>query len=251
VYVASGPVFAAIDLVADAAWVFDGVHAEDRVGNDVIDAGDMNGDGIHDLALAASSGNGTVFVVDGGMTGGEYRIDLAASVAIEGPDRDSYFGDGLVTTDYDDDGTLDLVVGAFHAARDRGGVWGFLGPLSGTLDVGDADVTWLAGRDSGVAWLGRNMAAGDIDADGSTDLVLGAPLPGSVYLQFGLALGVVEVGTLPSIWGEDGDQLGTAVALVPDWTGDDGAEVFLGVPDRYVSGTFPGAFAVYFSERLY
>jgi hypothetical protein len=257
VYVASGPVSAAVDLVSDATWIFDGPSAFDRIGNDVIDAGDLNGDGIDDLAVAASSGNSTVYVVDGGIAAGEYRLDLAASVAIEGPDSESALGDGLVTADYDGDGTLDVVAGASSANSPwhsiGGGVYAFLGPLSGTLGVGDADVTWLPGPDD--SWLGRGVAAGDIDADGSTDLAFGAPSggsdPGSVYVQFGLASGTVEVPTLPSIRGEYASQPGTAVALVPDWTGDGGAELVFTVPRRWVGTWYVGGCAVFSSERLY
>ena len=43
----------------------------------------------------------------------------------------------------------------------------------------------------------------------------------------------------------------TRVARVPDWTGDGGAEVVFGVPDRYVSGVYVGGFAVFSSEKLY
>src|SRR5205814_797341 len=138
----------------------------------------------------------------------------------------SRIGHGLATTDYDGDGTIDFVVGAFQAnassTDQRGGVYGFLGPLSGALDVGDADTTWLADAGSGVEWLGMGVAAGDIDADGSTDLALGAPdgsPAGSVYVQLGLVTGTVDVTTLPSIRGESGDLPGAAIVLAPDCTG--------------------------------
>jgi hypothetical protein len=259
VYLASGPVSADVDLVADATWVFEGPSADDRVGDQVVDAGDVNGDGIHDLAIAADSGNGTVYVVDGGIAAGAYTIDLVASVVIAGPDLDSHFGSGLATPDYDGDGTIDFVVGAFQAnassTEQRGGVYGFLGPLSGALDVSDADATWLADVGSGVEWLGMGVAAGDIDADGSTDLALGAPdgsPAGSVYVQFGLASGTVDVTTLPSIRGESGDLPGASIVLAPDCTGDGGAEVVFGMPGYYVEDTGPGGgYGVLSSEELY
>ena len=79
-----------------------------------------------------------------------------------------------------------------------------------------------------------DVAAGDIDADGSTDFVLSAPSlarPGSVYLQFGLASGVVEVADA-SVDSGRRDQPGAASRSYPDWTGDGGAEVVFGMPDR-------------------
>ena len=259
VYLAVGPVSADVDLGADATWVFAGPSADDQVGNQVVDAGDMNGDGIHDLAIGAESGNGTVYVVDGGMAAGAYSIDLVASVAIEGPELDSYFGSGLVTPDYDGDGTIDVVVGAFQAnplptGDQGGGVYAFLGPLPGALDVSAADATWLGGLE--VESLGMGVAAGDIDADGSTDLALGAPgdlyTPGAVYFQLGLASGTVDVSTLPSVLGDWGDLAGYSIALVPDWTGDGGAEIAFGVPGYDDYGDNPGGgFALLLSEELY
>jgi hypothetical protein len=58
----------------------------------------------------------------------------------------------------------------------------------------------------------------------------GALYQGAVFLQLGAASGTIEARTLPTIVGRSSERLGSAIALVPDWTGDDGAEIALGGP---------------------
>ena len=62
-----------------------------------------------------------------------------------------------------------------------------LGPLSGTTDLAEADLTLIgvAGSRAGAA-----LAADDLDADGRDDLVVGAPWGGGgetgwVYVVYG------------------------------------------------------------------
>ena len=76
-------------------------------------------------------------------------------------------------------------------------------------------------------------------------------LPGTVYFQLGLASGTVDVSTLPSLQGEGRDLAGASVALLPDWTGDGGAEVAFGMPEFYWEDIgHVGGFAVLLSEEL-
>ena len=106
-----GPCPATVDLASDATWVFEGPTEDDTVGSSVVDAGDVTGDGIDDLAVVATAGNGTVYVVDGGAASGDYR-DRS-----RGQCRDRRSGCAgfsalvvvVVTTDYDGDGTIDLI----------------------------------------------------------------------------------------------------------------------------------------------
>ncbi len=71
----------------------------------------------------------------------------------------------------------------------------FLGPLSGFLDVNDADLT-LIGEDAGVPSVTGaigTIRAGDFDGDGIPDIVVGHPwhdldLAGEVRVFSGAAL---------------------------------------------------------------
>jgi len=134
-----------------------------------------------------------------------------------------------------------------------GAVYAFLGPLSGALDTRDADVTWTAGAD--VEGLGIDVSVGDVDGDKSVDVLMGAfwasSNDGAAFVQFGLASGSVDVNTLLAIRGSPGEELGTCTAIVPDWTGDGGAEMAVGARSAEdAAGETVGAVYVVFSDGL-
>src|SRR4029450_8549283 len=81
------------------------------------------------------------------------------------------------------------------------------------------------------------LTTGDVDGDGQTDVLFGAPytepnFQGAAFLQLGKASGVVDVRTIASIPGPDGEDsiFGSSVAFVPDWDGDDLPEMAVGEP---------------------
>ncbi len=164
----------------------------------------------------------------------------------------------MKSVDYDADGTLDLVVGAWRAdsprSFDSGTVFAFLGPLSGSLDDRDAAVVWAP--DATVEGLGRDVAAGDVDGDGTSDLLLGASwaagFSGEAFLQLGPASGIVEVDGLVSFLGASGEQLGESVTIVPDWTGDGRDEVALAaLYHTDAAGDIDGAIYEFDSESIF
>jgi hypothetical protein len=126
---------------------------------------DLDGDGLAEL-VTSESGSGwscEVSVFAGGMTG---DVDVAeASMSVE-------CMNGLLVNvtglgDLDDDGYDDL--GAGVAYTDGGAVYLLRGPLSGSgmlQSVSDAQVS-----SDGVTWLGGSLGAGDVDGDGSRDLI--------------------------------------------------------------------------------
>jgi hypothetical protein len=175
-------------------------------------------------------------------------------------DASSNFGFSLGSADYDNDGAVDVFVGAPTAVNGSGdiagAVFGFLGPLEGLLDPTDAAVRW----DSTIpnTGLGRAIAVdGDLDGDKTPDVLMGASTPlgaaaiGCAYLQLGLASGSIDVASLDSFPAPSLDYTGYAVRFVRDWDGDDGSEVIIGspladtAPDRDV-----GAVHVFFSGGL-
>jgi hypothetical protein len=262
VYVASGATSGTVDLETDATYVYEGAM-NDQLGWRNASLGDTNGDGVTDLAIDAryhgAHEEGAVYVVEGGATPGTYDVDAVATAIIYGrPNSD--FGYALASADYDADGTTDLFVGAFRTessvSSEAGAVYAFVGPLSGTLDNRDAAVTWAS---DDVEALGIDVSVGDVDGDKSVDVFMGAfwapstsSANGAAFLQLGLASGSVDVTTLPSVRGSSEEELGTCTALVPDWTGDGGAELAVGARSTQdAAGDRVGAVYVIFSDGLH
>lgn len=120
----------------------------------------------------------------------------------------------------------------------------YVGAESGRVDLLDEDTGGLLSTTFGNATgsqLGASICAvGDIDADGRGDFVVGAPrawkfggIGGGIVANAGEAR-VVSGGSgieIINFFGlEGGDELGSAVAAVPDLNGDGRAELLMGAP---------------------
>ena len=235
-YVVDGSATGTVDLDAESTYVYlstDGM-ARDALGYAIADLGDASGDGIGDIALSAKDfgDGGAVYVVEGGGTPGTSDVDAAASATLVGTDDASY-GTSIASTDIDDDGTADLVVGAPDATIDgvvSGTVTLHLGPFAGEIAAADATATFFASYDDAIVGWSVD-AGGDVDGDGRPDIAIGAQTTpeGAAYLQLGPASGAIDVQTLVTFPGvEAGDRAGYTVAFVPDWTGDGRSELAVG-----------------------
>jgi hypothetical protein len=141
-----------------------------------LDVGDVNGDGFADVIVGAHRS-----VVDGLVYAGLAFVflgpDLTNVFILQSPtpQANAHFGRTMGTGDLNNDGFVDIIVGAAHATVDdikaAGLAFVFLGgsPFDPT-----ADLTLQDPQPEEVAHFGRAMAVGDLNNDGIADLVISA-----------------------------------------------------------------------------
>jgi hypothetical protein len=213
-------------------------HALAGFGYAVAGAGDVNGDGTPDLLVGASGnvggnvGQGQAFVLSG--ANGSHLLTL--------DDPTPQVGAGFGTTvavagDVNGDGVPDLLVGApsqqVGGNRDQGQAFvlsGADGSRLLTLDDPNPQV--------GDPFFGSDVAGvGDINGDGTPDLLVGAPaqsvssssFQGEAYVLNGAngnVLVTLDVPTLPQVFA----RFGLAVAGVGDINSDGTPDLLVGAP---------------------
>ncbi len=152
-------------------------------------------------------------------------VSAAAGIAVEDPDESK--GLGVIWTDFDDDGWIDLYVSNDST---RNFLWRNRGPgADGTVTFEDLGVTsGAAFNEEGVTEAGMGVDAGDVDGDGRLDLIV-ANLDletNTLYRQFGD--GLFEDATRPTgLSAPSHERVGFGVELFDaDLDGD---------PDLYVA----------------
>jgi hypothetical protein len=135
-----------------------------------IACGDLDGDGLPDLAVTNFYGESTTFYRN---LGGGLFADTTSAVGLAAPSR-FLLGFGLSFVDVDNDGWLDLASANGHVNDYRPGT-SYAMPaqlLKGGVGGRLADVTATAGAPWQVPRVGRGLATGDIDNDGRLDLLI-------------------------------------------------------------------------------
>ncbi len=147
----------------------------------VFDSGDLDGDGVDDLAL---SHHDLAYVFWGGLDADASTDDADLRIVATGTTQQTILS-GSAASDLDNDGRNDLVFGMPHFAGYQGKVAIFTS-LSGDAHKTDADV-FINGYLS--ARLGYELSVdADLDGNGVRDLVVGAPQTepgGELYVWYG------------------------------------------------------------------
>ncbi|MBN1335083.1 MAG: FG-GAP repeat protein [Deltaproteobacteria bacterium] len=181
VYLVYSPVRGMQDL-CDADATFFGEHAGDGAGFAVSEAGDVDGDGHADLLVgangvdAAGSDAGAAYLLYGPVWGDDSIS--AADARLLGEDEGDRAGWSVSGAgDLDDDGFADILIGApghYLTAEHRGHAYLLYGPVAASRDLAFADATFVAGRLNDRTGYAVSHA-GDVDADGFGDVLIGAP----------------------------------------------------------------------------
>lgn len=161
---------------ADLVWI-GGIDAEGQTGQQVVHAGDLDGDGIGDLALSSPmTGGGRVDVFLGPVAGGDLRD---ASATWSGCQRGDQAGVELAGGgDLDMNGMSELLIGAPYAESGAGAVYlvGLPSGVDTTFSLSTSDATWRRPERSKATLFGQTLALlGDANGDGIADLAMGAP----------------------------------------------------------------------------
>ncbi len=159
-------------------------------------AGDIDDDGIGDVLIGTA---GRTVVCQGGVesesAGGAYVLFGPASGTIGEQDIDLFVSSGSCELvgyeaagvgDVNSDGFDDFLLGApniwldddeyYYLGYGAGGAYLFLGPLGpGTVGTSEADLFFAGEAEGDVAGYSV-AAAGDLDSDGISDFVIGAPM---------------------------------------------------------------------------
>lgn len=153
-------------------------EASSRFGSAVL-MGDMNSDGKNDLIIGAYRGvsyAGRVYIFYQNAGGG-FTTPLAATSAnsIITGESSSYLGLSLALLDYNSDGKIDLVVGAFQYNSYAGRVYVFNqnsgGGFASAISAGSAASSYTNGETG--SYLGYAMTSGDFNHDGKDDVAVG------------------------------------------------------------------------------
>jgi hypothetical protein len=242
-----------VDLqLADAHWVFEGDADGDQAGSAVAGGIDIDGDGLHDIAVAAPGSDDAA--IDAGEVGifiGPFLRDRSMSAADA-----IWVGDGAnagagwrlgSAGDLDGDGYGDLLVSAIGSDT-RGLVYVLLDAGSGGSLAGASVV--LEGE-AGGDLAGAGLWGGDdVDGDSAPDALIGAPGngrggedAGTVYVLPGpWSAGTRTLATAGAfLLGEEGSSAGWSVDAGGDTDGDGTFDILVGAPDADLDGNDSGA----------
>jgi len=236
--------------------------------------GDLDGDGLLDLAAGGANGagepnwSGAVAVTYGtttGLVGGRQELWSQASPGVPGhPEEFEQFGADLAVDDFDGDGFDELAAGVLeseHGLQDKGWVHVLRGSADGVVAAGAQvwrqDAKGVRGQPGAGHAFGAALAAADLDRDGVADLAVGVPgaavgtrdiAAGAVTILYGSAVGLTA--DRDQLWSQQrrdiegepsvGDRFGAAVGTA-DTDGDGFPDLLVGVPGKSAAATRAGA----------
>ena len=209
-----------------------------QFGISVASAGDVNGDGYSDMLVGANAfDNGTldegaVFVYLGSPSG----VSTSPDVMLESDQNGCNFGLSVATAgDVNGDGYADVIVGSptwTNGQLNEGAIWIYHGSASGLSSTASAFLE----SDHVQGHLGFDVdCAGDINNDGYSDVVVGAPYwngglnnEGKFFVYMGSASGLQLASPVAVESNQLDAEFGGAVSAAGDVNGDGYSDVIIG-----------------------
>ena len=235
-----------IPTTAGSADVFINGNATGDAFGSSFATGDVNSDGRVDVIVGAvnyssATGRAYIFYNDGSIP----TAAGSADVTITGENASDGFSGAMTTGDFDADGKTDLAASSTVYSSYAGRVYVFYGDgsIPTTAATADVKITSSTALDE----LGRSLTSGDMNADGRTDLIVGA---GSFFNTTGRAYVFYNDGSIPTttasadvtITGEGGGYFGTSLAT-GDFNTDGKADLAVGA--IYAAGNAGRAYFFY------
>ena len=262
----------------------DGENSDDYSGYSVSSAGDVNGDGYDDLIIGAfgadfnaKSGSGSTYIVYGKATDTTGIIDLVDVVTSNGSlgfrlDGETLSDRSAISVssagDVNGDGYDDLIIGA-DGAYTSGSSYVVYGKANGNngaislIDIVASNGSLGFRLDGQIADSNSGLSvssAGDVNADGYDDLIIGADgthfngnYSGSSYIVYGKATnasGVINLADIATGGGNLGfrldgqfeqDRSGQSVSSAGDVNGDGYDDLIIGVHRTDFNGNSSGS----------
>jgi hypothetical protein len=225
-----------------------GATADERFGSSVAAAGDVNGDGFGDLLVGASS------AAPGARNGaGAASLFLGSAAGLASPPQRVIYGalagDRLGSSvsaagDVNGDGYGDVAIGAFSATiggrAGAGSVSIFHGSATGITAVATRTLSGPAAGD----FFGWAISSGDVNGDGFSDIVVGAPSTnagamnnaGAFMVWHGSMTGIGASPSRTVFGGAAFDFLGRSVTAGGDFNNDGYSDVTAGANAADVGG---------------